>query len=216
MSRAEQDQTLRPLEDSVLPFEDLEYSDGALIIQGHLATLELNFESTASNVRGVAVSLRLSDSNKGTTRFQRASLRWALSQTENCITEDEFRKFFYTHMSFEQIAEERVKRSIRRLADNEKPFEKLVEDTEGVEAATKSAVVISRLSQFGLKYTDTAGDARFFVTKAIHEHTLNDQDSIANLTNIRWLLSITGDIQNDEQFAELVLDPEEFLKKLKH
>jgi hypothetical protein len=89
------------------PFSHLTNVEGTPMIADHLATLGLNFDSTVENVHGVAISMRLRDVNKGTTRFERESLSWALQQTGDCLAPDEFEDFFTRGTDFDKIAKKR-------------------------------------------------------------------------------------------------------------
>ena len=70
---------------------------------GFLKVLNLNFESTADDVRRVAISMRRQMQEKGLNIESVKALKWALERTNDCQDERQFLWFLLDDFSFKSV-----------------------------------------------------------------------------------------------------------------
>jgi len=197
---AESERVIQRMGGEEHPFRGFENVEGTPVITDHLSTLGLNFDSTVENVRGVAVSTRLRDANKGTTRFERDSLFWALQQTGDCTNPREFELFFNRGNSFEQIETQRAP-----VDGNEKPFETALRNL----SPQAQARAVDYLSRINCEFTDTADEIRRRAMVAKYNIHKTDENALSNLQALRWILEVTGDCPTPESFLKFVFTEED-------
>jgi hypothetical protein len=98
------------LKENDRPFNFLDYPGYEKITKirgGQLMLLGLTFESTADETRNAALAKREQMREKGLNIETVKALRWALEQTHDCLSENQFLWFLLEDFSFESIESSR-------------------------------------------------------------------------------------------------------------
>lgn len=91
------------LEAADRPFRSWTYENLTEEREHQLEILDLNLESTADDVRRVAISMRAQMREKGLNVESVKALRWILEKTNDCLNERQFLWFLLEDCSFKSI-----------------------------------------------------------------------------------------------------------------